>query len=336
LNDNIIVGDNTNNQILFLEPSTNSIVSNIQLQDTKLIDFDINNFNNTLYIASDIDSTISRYNITDTFDKLQSNCSVSLNELTNKLLTISNIKYVSEINGILVATDTGLYLLDLDLTTILTTYDNFNSFKYLLFKDNFIYSLVNSELTKYSTNHYLTQYNEYTFRSNVSISQLVSSTKITSYNNPTIITTNKNSETYLLDNNQILYLKEENNHIIDENIYLYNMYNYNYSLTANIIDMVQNDKYLYILKDDHTIDTIENAGNIIQTITNIPARKITIPNKNNDFYYISNDNKIMKYNFESGTSVSCINNIGIDVDASAIYYYNNNICYNYYRFLKIK
>jgi len=33
----------------------------------------------------------------------------------------------------------------------------------------------------------------------------------------------------------------------------------------------------------------------------------------------------MKYNSESGTSVSFLNNIGIDVDASVIYFYNNNV-----------
>jgi len=320
-NDLLVYADTGKNKVVFLD-NTNTPFINEEIE--QLIDFDISIKNNTLYIATGIDSIIYSYDIinlendedTESYTIIiQLKVTSSLNQILNNLVKINNILYVDKLNGLLVSTNCGLYLLDKDLSTILRTYDNYNNLKTLIFKDDFIYTILNSKLIKYSIHHFLTQNNSYIFNS--SIKPNFDSLTITNYNNPTQITTN-GKNTYLLDNNEILQIKD-----IDIDPKMYSLYNYNYSLSANIIDMVQDNLFVYVLKDDNTLDVLQDNRYISCTYSNIPANKITIPNKNNDFYYISNNNKIMKYDSMNSNSIVIVENQGIDVDEQLVYYYDN-------------
>jgi hypothetical protein len=311
--DNIILMDKENNQILILDTTNNNetyrnLIFNQEGMASKPIDFSVDSNTNSIYIA--LESVILKNNLIGKI--ISSNISVSINELLNNIIQINNIKYVSELNGILVATTNGLYLLDTNLTTILKTYNNFHNLNGLIYSNNFIYTVSNFELIRYSINHCLAIDNSYIFKSNI-IPNFTNIT-INNYNNPTKIT-----QSYLIDNNQIKEIYNSN---------IYSLYNYNYSLSSNItniniIDIVQNDKYLYVLKDDNTIDQIDRNGSLKITYSNIPAKNITIPTNTNDFYYITNDNKIMKYNSVTSNSSLILENRGINVDEQLLYFYNN-------------
>ena len=310
---NIILNDKENNQIIILDTTNNNesyrnLIFNQEGMMSKPIDFSLDLNKNSIYIA--LESVILKNNLINNI--ISSNISVSINELLNNIVQINNIKYVSELNGILVATTNGLYLIDTDLTTILKTYDNYHNLNGLIYSNNFIYSVSNLELIRYSINHCLTIDNSYIFKSNI-IPNFTNIT-INNYNNPTKII-----QSYLLDNNQIKEIYNSN---------IYSLYNYNYSLSSsiiniNIIDIVQNDKYLYVLKDNNTIDQIDSHGSLKITYSNIPAKNITIPTNTNNFYYITNDNKIMKYNSITSKSSLVLENRGINVDEQLLYFYNN-------------
>ena len=62
---------------------------------------------------------------------------------------------------------------------------------------------------------------------------------IINYKNPKKIVYNHETA-YILDNNNILYFS------INDSKNIYSFYNYNYSVRSNILDIVQDFKYLYV------------------------------------------------------------------------------------------
>jgi hypothetical protein len=247
---------------------------------------------------------------------------VSLKDLLNSEITIENIQYVSSLNGILVVSSTGIFLVNTDLTQVIRTYDKWSDLKGIGYYKNHIYATElndndETELYKYSNTHYLTNDPLYPIALQPSIGDII----ITNYNSPTKIVNNE-KQVYLLDNNKLLYYD------VDDVTNVYSIYNYNNVNVSTILDMVVNNDYLYVLKNNNTIDVMKENGYIVKKYINVDAKKITLPLPNGIIYYISNDNKI-KYVNSSNAIVTVLENRGITVNEQYLYFFNNKVINSY-------
>jgi hypothetical protein len=318
-NGNLILCDRLNKKIIILNTNNKDVyqsqneylINDINNNNQSPIDMDI--YNNNLYIAVEEDSNIIRYDLNN---MNIINCK-SLKQILNNDVQINSIKYINDLDGLLVSTNRGLYLLSKELNQIIRTYDKYNNLYGLGYYNNYIYTFDNLRLCKYSKYHYFTETN-YTFKGEINKS--LSNIEIMNYQNPNMITTN-NKYCYVLDNNNILYYLIDD--VNNKKYIMYSLYNYNELQNANIIDLVVDNKFIYILKDDNSIDIVKEDGYIYNSYKNIDAKKITLPTKDNSIYYISRDNKIKKLN---GNNISIIiENIGINNDEQLFYIYNNKV-----------
>jgi len=316
-NGNIFIADSINYEIIKLHTnSTNNYSKKDYYQisldsNTPLTPCDTTIYNNNLYVGCLQNGYILRYNITNTGITLLSN--ISLKQKLEVELIINNIKYSTELNGLLVTTDTGLYLVHPNLSDIKTVYDNNTELNGLAFYRNFIYTFDASVLYKYSTLHYLSP-STYTFSRNNTLNNNI---LITNYTKPTKII-NNNTSVYILDNNNILYYN------IDDISKMYSLYDYNITQNANIIDIKVDTSNLYVLKDNHIIDSVNEYGIINKTYSNIHGVALTLPTSTNSIYYISTDNKIKVVN-SSNIISTVLEPRGIHVDEQSLYMYNNKV-----------
>ena len=317
-NGNIFICDNMNNQVIKLYTNSTNNYSQVDHypvllnNTTPLSPCDAVIHSNKLYIGCVQNGYILQYTITDSSITLLSN--ISLKQQLEAELTINNIAYSTNLNGLLVTTNIGLYLVDSNLSNIKIVYDNNNNLNGIVYYNDFIYTFDNSILNKYSKLHYLTSAT-YTFAPNDTLD--VGNIMVTNYENPKKIINNDTS-VYILDNNNILYYN------IDDISSMYSLYDYNKNQNANIIDMVVNFSNLYVLKDNNIIDVVTEYGIIKGIYTNISGIALTLPTSNNYIYYISNDNKIKKV--DSNNIISTVlEPRGIHVDEQSLYMYNNKV-----------
>lgn len=247
---------------------------------------------------------------------------VSIKELLNIEITIENIQYVSSLNGILVVSSTGIFLVNTDLTQVTRVYDKWSDLKGIGYYNNHIYAAElndndETELYKYSNTHYLTKEPMFVFALQPSIGDIL----ITNYNTPTRIVNNE-KQVYLLDNNNLLYYD------IDDVNNVYSIYNYNNTNDSIILDMVANNDYLYVLKSDNTIDVMKENGNIFMQYSNVDAKALTLPTHTGNIYYISNDNKI-KCIDSNEIKHTILENRGITVNEQYLYFFNNKVINSY-------
>ena len=315
---NIFICDNINYQIIKLYTNSTDSYSKVDhypiLIDsyTPLAPSDATIHNDNLYIGCIQNGYILEYNITDTNIELLSN--ISLKKQLEVEIKINNIKYAEDLNGLIVATDTGLYLVNKNLSNISKVYDNNTNLNGISYYNNYIYTFDNGILNKYSNLHHLTQ-TTYTFANSNTLN--ISNILIKNYENPTKIV-NNDLTCYILDNNNILYFE------FNDITTMYSLYDYNINQNANIIDIVVSTSNLYVLKDNNMIDVVNQYGIINSTYTNVYGIALTLPTLTNDIYYISNDNKIKKV-----TSNNVISTVlepkGIHVDEQSLYMYNNKV-----------
>ena len=321
---NIFICDSINYQVIKLITSNTDVVSSTQYYPIELdsvslspIDIDINNDTSSLYVGCLYNGYILKYDIVDGNIIPQAN--IILKEQLDRDIIINNIKYNSELDGILVATDSGLYSVATDLSNINIVYDNFNELNGLAYYNNFIYTFDQQKLIKYSKLHYLQPADDYTFTGNTQI--FFNIMQLSNYNNPTKVV-NNDKFVYVLDENNISYFDIDEGSNITQ---VYTLFNYNNNQTANIIDMKVNSSNLLVLKDDQTIDILQLNGGLISNIANIDAQIITIPDQTGNIYFISNDNKIKLYSQIEETVQTVLENRGFNVDEQNIYIYNNRV-----------
>lgn len=318
---NIFICDSINYQIIKLVTSNTDVVSSVDYYPIELgfvslspIDIDINNNTASLYVGCLYNGYILKYEIVDGGIINQAN--IILKEKLERDIIINNIKYDSELDGILVVTDSGLYLIEPDLSSINTTFDNFNELNGIAYYNDYIYTFDQQTLVKYSNLHYLLSADEYIFAGNTQI--FFNTIQLTNYNNP-IKVVNNDQSVYMLDENNISYFDTNNINSV------YTLFNYNNNQTANIIDMKVNSSNLLVLKDNKTIDILELNGGFISNIANIDAQIITLPDQSGNIYFISNDNKIKVYSQEYETIQTILENRGINIDEQNLYIYNNRV-----------
>jgi len=316
-NGNIFLCDSINYQIIKLGTSNTNSYSRVDyypilFNNAPLAPADSVIYNNNLYIGCIQNGYILKYTITDSNIILSSN--ISLKQKLEVELIINNIEYCANLNGLLVATDTGLYLVNSNLSNINRIYDYNTDLNGLTYYNNFIYTFDSGTLNKYSTLHYLTP-TTYTFSVNNTVD--INNIMITNYKNPTKIINNE-SICYILDSNKILYYN------ISDITKMYSLYDYNINQNANIIDIVVNKSNLYVLKDNNIIDIVNQYGIVNNRYTNVSGVALTLPTSNNYIYYISTNNKIKKV--DSNNIISTVlEPRGIHVDEQSLYMYNNKV-----------